>query len=369
MPFPSRYPIICVMMDKETTTHMSVGVLGGGAFGTALAKRIVENGGKAQLWCHDKETADNINKHHENKLFLPNVELPEALMADTDVVKVAEGKDLLLLVTPSKFLLDIARKLITIPSVAEGKSIISCATKGFVFDKDGKPEFIVTALENYLPGFYKGNLVYISGPSHAEELGRGKLTALIAASANGKNSIAVRNALNSKSLRIFPSLDVIGVQISGAVKNVIAIAFGAIEAYTEGSDFLGDNAESFLLASGLNEMMMLGRAMGATHPETFTSIAGIGDLDVTCRSVHGRNRRFGRAIINDNILKDFKNIDDLAERVVGKIGYLPEGVFAAIAVHHFIQQYTLKLPIFQTLYAILDRQVEPIPALQKLMDF
>ncbi len=356
------------MKDKKTT-QMSVGVLGGGAFGTALAKIIMENGSQAQLWCHDKETADNINKHHENKLFLPGVQLPKGLTADTDITKVADGKDLLLLVTPSKFLLDIARKLTTVPSVAEGKSIISCATKGFVFDKDGNPEFIVTALENYLPGFYKGNLVYISGPSHAEELGRGKLTALIAASANAKNAIAVRNALNSKILRIFSSLDVMGVQISGAVKNVIAIAFGAMEAYTEGSDFLGDNAESFLLASGLNEMMMLGRAMGATHPETFTSIAGIGDLDVTCRSIHGRNRRFGRAIINDNILKDFKNIDDLAERVLEKIGYLPEGVFAAIAVHRFNQQYSLKLPIFQTLYAILDRQVEPVAALQKLIDF
>lgn len=356
------------MIEKETTNHISVGVLGGGAFGTALAKRIIENGSRAELWCHDQASMDNINKHHENKLFLPGVTLPKTLHADTDLIRVAQGKDLLLLVTPSHFLLDAARQLIAVPDVAEGRAIIACATKGFVFDRDGDPQFIVEALENYLPGFYKGKLVYISGPSHAEELGRGKLTALVAASENLKNSIVVRNALSSQYLRIFPSLDVVGVQVSAAVKNVIAIAFGAIEAYTEGSDFLGDNAESFLLAIGLNEMMILGRAMGATHPETFTSIAGVGDLDVTCRSVHGRNRRFGRAIITENILKDFKNIQDLSHNVVAKIGYLPEGVFAAIAVHKFTQQYVLKLPLFQAVYSILDRQVDPVAAIKALTE-
>lgn len=356
------------MIEKESVSHMSVGVLGGGAFGTSLAKKLVENGSDVSIWCHDQKSANEINNDHENKTFLPGVSLPESLKADTDLVRVAQGKELLLLVTPSRFLLDAARKLIAVPDVAEGRPIIACATKGFVFDRDDNPQFIIEALENYLPGFYKGKLVYISGPSHAEELGRGKLTALVAASANLKNSIAVRNTLESKYMRIFPSLDIIGVQVSAAVKNVIAISFGAIEAYTEGSDFLGDNAESFLLAIGLNEMMMLGRAMGATHPETFTSIAGVGDLDVTCRSIHGRNRRFGRAIITENILKDFKNIDDLAKNVVNKIGYLPEGVFAAIAVHRFTQQYILKLPIFQTVYSILDRQVEPVDAIKRLTE-
>ncbi|MGL4524410.1 MAG: NAD(P)H-dependent glycerol-3-phosphate dehydrogenase [Spirochaetia bacterium] len=357
------------MSEKEKNSPtMSVGVLGGGAFGTALAKRILENGVGVDLWCHDRETEELINNQHENKLFLPGVSLPHGLKASTDISRVSQGKTVLLLVTPSQFLLDVARQLITVPDVAEGRAIIACATKGFILDKEGKPGFIIETLENYLPGFYKGNLVYISGPSHAEELGRGKLTALVAASLNAKNSIVVRNALSSQYLRVFPSLDVVGVQVSAAVKNVIAIAFGAIEAYTEGSDFLGDNAESFLLASGLNEMLLLGRAMGATHPETFTSIAGVGDLDVTCRSKHGRNRRFGHAIIKENILDSFTNIQDLAKNVVQKVGYLPEGVFAAIAVNHLLEQYTLKLPIFQTLYSILDKKVSPAQAIRNLVD-
>ena len=156
------------------------------------------------------------------------------------------------------------------------------------------PKLIVSTLEDYFPGFYRDNIVYIAGPSHAEEVSVNKLTGLISACRNGKNSIRFRELLTSPSLFVFSSIDVIGVQTCAATKNVIAIAFGMLDALKENSDYFGDNTESLLLAAGLNEIQKIGKVLGATHPETFTSISGVGDLDVTCRSIHGRNRRLDR---------------------------------------------------------------------------
>jgi glycerol-3-phosphate dehydrogenase (NAD(P)+) len=209
--------------------------------------------------------------------------------------------------------------------------------------------------------------VYIAGPSHAEEVSRGKITGLVAASENARNSIRFRYLLKSKRLFVFSSLDVRGVQVAAAAKNVIAIAFGMLDAMKTGNaDMFGDGTESLLLAAGLNEIQILGMAMGATHPETFTSISGIGDLDVTCRSIFGRNRRFGREIIEKNILSPFKNLEDLLERI-NEVGYLPEGVAAAKYVSILAEKHHLKLPVSVGLYQILNREIEPLDFLQNFL--
>jgi len=252
-----------------------------------------------------------------------------------------------------------------VPNIMEGQSLIGVVTKGFI-TTDAGPRHIVSALEDYLPGFYKNNLVYISGPSHAEEVGRGKLTGLISASANGKNSIRFRELLASPTLMVFSSFDTVGVQVCAACKNVVAVAFGMLDALKDTSAFVGDNTESLLLAAGLNEIQALGRALGATHPETFTSIAGVGDLDVTCRSQYGRNRRFGRQIILDGILSKFGDINDLISRL-DEIGYLPEGAVAGKAVYALSRQQGLKLPITETVYRILNREEEPLPLIDRLI--
>ena len=194
------------------------------------------------------------------------------------------------------------KKILGCVNIREGRTIISILTKGFIETPAGI-RLITEAMEDYLPGMYRGKLVYVSGPSHAIEVAQGKLTGLISASRSGRNSIRVRELLVGRSLVVFSSLDVRGVQISAALKNVIALAFGMLDALKESSDQFGDNTESLLLAAGLNEIQVLGRALGATHPETFTSIAGVGDLDVTCRSIHGRNRRFGREIILKKLIE------------------------------------------------------------------
>jgi glycerol-3-phosphate dehydrogenase (NAD(P)+) len=220
-------------------------------------------------------------------------------------------------------------------------------------------------VENYLPGFYKGNVVYISGPSHAEEVARGKITGLISACANPRMSILFRELLSSETVQVFSSLDVIGVQVSAAVKNVIAIAFGLLDALKEISDRVGDNTESYLFAVGLNEIQKLGMAMGATHPETFTSLAAVGDLHVTCRSLYGRNRRFGSDIITQKILDQFSDIDDIIKNI-DKVGYLPEGVVAAKFAAQLADNLKLKLPMIQTVYKMLNKELSPMEIIKYL---
>ena len=183
----------------------------------------------------------------------------------------------------------------------------------------------------------------------------GKITGLVAASLNPKNSIRVRELLKVPGLMVFSSFDVIGCQICAAAKNVIAAVYGAMDAISENSDIVGDNTESLLLAAGLNEIQTLGFAMGATHAETFTSVSGVGDLDVTCKSKYGRNRRFGQDIVKTDMLSRFKDIDDLIANV-GKIGYLPEGAIACKYVHEIAQKKDIKLPLCTALYKVLNKE-------------
>jgi glycerol-3-phosphate dehydrogenase (NAD(P)+) len=349
-------------------------VIGAGAWGTAVAKVIADKGKDVVIWSLEEDNRDDINQNHRNSRYLPGVPLPEKLTATSDIVDAASGREYLILAVPSLYLLQTTKQILMTPSIREGKTAIAVLTKGFLSTDKG-PRLILESLEDYLPGFYRHSLVYIAGPSHAEEVSQGKITGLIAASENAKNSIRFRDLLKSKSLFVFSSFDVRGVQVAAAAKNVIAIAFGILDAFINlgddgifgGANLFGDGTESLLLAAGLNEIQTLGVAMGATHPETFTSIAGIGDLDVTCRSVFGRNRRFGKEIIEKKILEPFKNLDDLIARI-GELGYLPEGVAASKYVQVFVEKYRLKMPLAIGIYQILNREIEPLDFLKNFMN-
>ncbi|MFP4375536.1 MAG: NAD(P)H-dependent glycerol-3-phosphate dehydrogenase [Spirochaetales bacterium] len=343
-----------------------VGIIGAGAWGTALGKVLASHGNRVSHWAYEQEVVDAINEQCVNERYLPEVELPREIKASTNLEEVGSGKEFLILATPSLFILPLTRELLAVPEISEGKTTIGVITKGFI-DTPSGIRLIVQTLEDYLPGFYKDKLVYISGPSHAEEVARGKLTGLISASAHPRNAIRFRELLNVHPLMVFSSLDVIGVQVAAAMKNVVAIAFGVMDALARvtGAAF-GDNTESLLLAAGLNEIQSMAFALGATHPQTFTSIAGVGDLDVTCRSHYGRNRRFGREIVEKSILDGFENIDDLIDRI-HKVGYLPEGVVAARGAMKVLTQHKLKLPIITSVYAILNREIEPTAALKGIL--
>ncbi|MCL2442045.1 MAG: NAD(P)-dependent glycerol-3-phosphate dehydrogenase [Treponema sp.] len=338
--------------------NTQIAVLGAGAWGTAIAKVIADKDKEVLIWSYEAETRDEINKKGLNSKYLPEIKLPKTLKATSDIEEAVEGKQFLIYATPSLFLLDTLKKTLTVDSIREGKTIIAVITKGFLPTENG-PRLILETMEDYLPGFFRESLVYISGPSHAEEVSCGKVTGLIAASENAKNSIRFRDLLKNPRLLVYSSLDVRGVQVAAAAKNVIAIAFGMLDAMKNtGMDMFGDGTESLLLAAGLNEIQILGKALGATHPETFTSISGIGDLDVTCRSKYGRNRRFGRDIIEKKILKQYKNIDDLLARI-GEIGYLPEGVAAAKYIRILAEKHKLKMPVSIGLCKTLNRELEP----------
>ncbi|MDR3020473.1 MAG: NAD(P)-dependent glycerol-3-phosphate dehydrogenase [Treponema sp.] len=341
-----------------------IAVLGAGAWGTAIAKVIADKEKDVVIWSFEEDTRDDINERNENIRYLPGFKLPETLKATSDIEEAAEGRQFLIYAVPSIFLLDTLKKSLNVNSIREGKTAIAVITKGFL-PTDNGPRLICETMEDYLPGFYNKSLVYISGPSHAEEVSCGKLTGLIAASENPKNSIRFRNLLTNPGLRVFSSLDIRGVQAAAATKNVIAISFGLLDAVKSlgGTDTFGDGTDSLLLAAGLNEIQILGKALGATHPETFTSIAGIGDLDVTCRSVLGRNRRFGKEIIEKNILERYNNIDDLLSRI-GELGYLPEGVAAAKHIRILAEKHKLKLPLSIGLSKMLNRELDPYEFIQ-----
>ena len=259
--------------DIVTNMTAQAAVIGAGAWGTAIAKVIAGKGKDVAIWALEESVRDDINLHHINSRYLPDISLPDNVQATCDIVEAASDREFLILAVPSLYLLQTVKQILLVPSIQEGETAIAVITKGFLSTPKG-PRLILETLEDYLPGFYHKSLVYIAGPSHAEEVSLGKITGLIAASENAKNSIRFRDLLKSKSLFVFSSLDVQGVQVAADAKNVIAIAFGMLDVLKNlGNDKtvnnaenpFGDGTESLLLAGGLNEILNLGMAMGATH--------------------------------------------------------------------------------------------------------
>ena len=343
----------------------TVGIIGGGAWGTALGCALARGGHTVQVWAMEPDVTESINKEHENKRYLPGYKLFPTLTASCDIRQVATDKDFIIMASPSLYLADTIRKFIDVPNVADGRSIIGSLTKGFVPTENG-PKFVLETMESALPECYKNATVYIAGPSHAEEVALGKITGLIAASEHHRNAIRMRDMMRVQGLMVYASFDTIGVQVCAAVKNVIAVVYGSLDALAETSDVFGDNTESLLLAAGLNEIQSIGFALGATHPQTFTSISGVGDLDVTCKSKYGRNRRFGQDIIKTDMLSRFENLDELIANVK-KVGYLPEGAIACKYVHQIAEEKKLRLPICDALYRVLNKELTPQECMMELV--
>ncbi|MDD7014602.1 MAG: NAD(P)H-dependent glycerol-3-phosphate dehydrogenase [Treponema sp.] len=344
---------------------LTVGIIGAGAWGTALGTALARGGHSVEIWALEEDVVESINTLHENKRYLPGYVLDKKMTSSLDIKKVASGKDFLILASPSLYLASTISKFSDVSDIQSGKTVIASLTKGFV-PSDNMPHLVLETMENVLPSCYKDSTVYVAGPSHAEEVALGKITGLIAASNNHRNAVKVRDLLRVPGIMAYASFDTIGVQICAAVKNVIATVYGSLDAMAENSDIFGDNTESLLMAAGLNEIQIIGFAMGATHAETFTSISGVGDLDVTCKSKYGRNRRFGQDIIKNGILEQFKNLDDLILNVK-KVGYLPEGAIACKYVHQIAEKKHLKLPICDALYRVLNKEIKPEDVLQEIL--
>lgn len=337
----------------------SIGIISAGAMGTAIAHILAQNHHSVTLWDFMPNAVNEINSEHTNSPFLFGVHLHPSIAADTSLETVAQGKEALILATPSKYLPSVVRRLAVVPDIQDAKPKIAVLTKGFIEDDAGGPPLLITqAVEALLPPAYRNTLTVISGPSHAEEVARNKITGLICASKSAEHAAAFQRLLQSPSLWVFTSPDTEGVQVCGALKNAVAIAYGLLDSTIQLNERFGDNTRSFLFAAGLHEMQTLGMAMGSTHPETFTFLAGAGDLDVTCKSKYGRNRQFGREIITEKKLAPFADIEDLKQRI-SEIGYLPEGVFAVSAAVALAAQKGIRLPLISAVYRLLNKAITP----------
>jgi glycerol-3-phosphate dehydrogenase (NAD(P)+) len=306
-----------------------IGIVGGGAWGTALAAALQRPGREVMLWAREPEVVRDINQTRENTIFLPGVRLPDGIAATNELTAVARS-EALLLVVPAQYMRATARHLA--PSVAAGTPTVIC-TKGIEQKTSALMSDIVAEV---LPQAPVGML---SGPTFAGEVARGlpaAVTLAISDAAIGRTLVA---AFGSARFRPYLSDDVIGAQIGGAVKNVLAIASGIVSGRG-----LGENARAAVITRGLHEMVRLGEALGA-RMETLMGLSGAGDLMLTCMSRKSRNFSVGYALGEGNSLAD----------AMGGKPSVPEGVFSASAVIGLAQRMGVEMPISQAVDAVVNR--------------
>ncbi len=294
---------------------MKISVIGAGAWGTAIAKSLADKFDfNIFLWSFEEDVKNGINNGNVNDKYLKGIKLPKNLVASSDLFEVVSMSDYILIATPSLFTVDIFKKLDQFFNSLELKPKLAILTKGFL-TFNGKTHTVIEAAEKVIKG-YKDEITYIVGPSHAEEVGLGVITGLVAASHNRENAYLFINLFSKTPISLFYSNDVFGVQIAAALKNVFAIAFGILDAYKLNyPNLIGNNTESFLFSISLNNMKDIAIELGGKNIETFLFLSGSGDLDVTCRSMFGRNRRFGNEVVSKNILESFFSIDDLINNI------------------------------------------------------
>jgi glycerol-3-phosphate dehydrogenase (NAD(P)+) len=261
-----------------------VAVVGGGAWGTALACHAARLDHDVALWAIERQVAEDVTLRHENVTYLPGVALPVGLRASTDLDAVVADARLVLLVPPSEHLRSVTERVA--PSLRDD-ALVLVATKGM---EEGTHALMTDVVREVLPRIASHRLAALSGPSFAREVALGLPTDVVAASSDMAAARAVQEALHAPMFRVYASRDLVGVQVGGAVKNVIAVAAGACDGLS-----LGLNARAALTTRGLAEMSRLGVALGA-DPLTFLGLAGVGDLFLTCGGELSRNRQLGMAV-------------------------------------------------------------------------
>ena len=321
----------------------TVAVLGPGSWGTALALLLARNGHTVRLWGHDPDEIAPLRRERENRRYLPGIPFPPALSAGVDLAEALAGADLALAVVPSHvYGLTLTRLRPHLPATAG----FAWATKGL---EPGGGRFLHQVTADLLGAAWPAAV--ISGPSFAREVARGLPTAVTVASVDPAHARRVAALLHGSNLRAYTSADVIGVELGGAVKNVLAIAAGI----ADGLGF-GANARAALITRGLAEMVRLGLAVGGQR-ETFMGLAGIGDLVLTCTDDQSRNRRFGLAI----------GQGVTAEAACAAIGQVVEGAVTARETLRLAQQQGVEMPITEQVNAVLDHGQDPRQAVEILL--
>ena len=323
----------------------NVTVLGAGSWGTALAIVLAENGHNTFLWTHREDQAAEINNSHTNKQYLPTTVLPTSLRATASLEEAVAHAKTIVVAVPTK----------AIREVCGNVSNLLNETKLFVHVSKGiEPDTLLRISElmkESIDPQYIEEIVVLSGPSHAEEVVLQHPTTVSATCASMEAAEKVQDLFMSNYFRVYTNDDVIGVEIGGALKNVIALAAGI----TDGLEY-GDNAKAALITRGLAEITRLGVKMGG-NPFTFAGLTGMGDLIVTCTSVHSRNWRAG------NMLGKGLKLPE----VLDKMGMVVEGVRTTKAAYQLAQKYDVSMPITTALYEVLFNDKAPKQAVDELM--
>lgn len=318
----------------------NIAIIGSGTWGVALAIHLSKKGNKIKIWSFSEEEANTLNTERKCK-FLPEAVIDENITCYTDMKTVIDGSDIILHVTPSKFVRETIKKY---EKYVTNQPVIMCS-KGFEADTLCT---LSQVIEQEMPNVKYG---IFSGPSHAEEVSLGIPTAIVIASKDVDIQDMVQQLFMNEKMRVYTSDDVTGVELGGALKNIIAFCAGIATEIN-----LGDNTFAALVSRGLVEITRLGMAMGGRH-DTFYGLSGLGDLIVTCMSEHSRNRRAGRLIGKGYTIEEAKK----------EIGMVIESIDNIEVAYKLSKKYNIEMPIVNAVYDILYNGLEPSKAVTILM--
>ncbi len=322
-----------------------IGVIGGGSWGTALAKLLADKGYPVTLWIHDPARCAEMAEKRENATYLPGIPLPYNLIPSTDLAEVVRGKTMILCVVPSHALREAMTR---VGALVDGEPTVVSASKGI---EDETSLTMAAVMESVLPKRLRARVAALSGPSFAREVARGMPTAVTAAAAAASVAEEVQATFTTSFFRVYTSTDLVGVELGGATKNVIAVGAGL----SDGLGF-GHNTRAALITRGIAEISRLGAKMGA-DPRTLGGLSGIGDLVLTCTGDLSRNRslgvRLGKGETLAQILADMKMV--------------AEGVRNSKSVHHLAKKLGVEMPITEQMYLVLHEAKSPRQAVVDLM--
>jgi glycerol-3-phosphate dehydrogenase (NAD(P)+) len=324
---------------------MKISVLGAGGWGTTLAILLHYNGHNVTLWEYKKSYARHLLKKRINTDYLPGIKIPKEILITSDIEESADDKHLIVMAVPSQFLRNVIND-INYKSIED--TILVSVSKGI----ENKSLMTMSQMiKDVFPHINKNQIGVISGPSHAEEVSRMIPTAVVAASSDIETSKAIQSAFMTSYFRVYASTDILGVELGGAFKNIIAIGAGIID----GAGF-GDNTKAAIMTRGVAEISRLGLSMGS-RPETFAGLSGMGDLIVTCMSKHSRNRFVGEQIGKGRKLKEIlKSMEQVAE-----------GVETTRSAKQLAAKVKIETPITNEVYKILFEDKDPVKATTDLM--
>lgn len=319
-----------------------ISVIGDGGWGTALAIMLQRKGHAVTLWSAFEDYARFLDERRENVKFLPRVTLPQEMKITSDLKGAVRPAEIVVFAVPSQYARSVLRKF---KEFDFSKKILVSVTKGI------ENESLKRISEVIFEELGKVKLVVMSGPTHAEEVSRGIPSSIVASSRDPKLCEEAQKVFMTDRFRVYSNRDMVGVELGGSLKNVIAIAAGISDGLK-----LGDNTKAALITRGLAEMTRLGKAMGA-RPETFAGLSGVGDLITTCVSLHSRNRRLGELIASGVELKQALSSTEM----------VAEGVKTAQAAVALARKYKVEMPITEGVYAVLYQGKEPSKILNDLM--